>query len=178
MASIHLSRPIEQEVSASLKMGSQAQALPGFSPKGPVHIVAFLRHVGCPFAEHTVKKLRKYQVLNQHVDICLVSHVAEPETKQWLSNIGGLGQMQLICDPERKQYGAWGLGYSNIWHFLGLRSLLGAIRLMFLGIRNRSAFGTRWQRAGLFFIKSGKVVWLDVPSYAAGFTLPPDDAWK
>lgn len=50
---------------------------------------------------------------------------------------------------------------------------MGVMRLWFKGIRNRMATGTRWQRAGVFLVREGRVVWCHVPGSAQEFELPP-----
>jgi len=138
-------------------------------------MVAFLRHVGCPFAELTVKRLRSWAAQHPTVAVFVVNHGDHATTQQWLQQIGGLGRLQLIQDPERQLYAQWGLGYSSFWHFAGLPSVLGVMRLTLQGIRNRDASGTRWQRSGMFLIKDDKVVWQHIPYSAQEFVLPPPE---
>ncbi|MCL6415815.1 hypothetical protein MIB92_09135 [Aestuariirhabdus sp. Z084] len=135
-------------------------------------MIAFLRHVGCPFAEHCVKRLRYWADEHPDIEVSIVSHGDHKASKRWLNSIGGQGRLHLIDDPERELYGQWGLGYSNLGHFMGLRSLLGVLRLLPRGIRNRQACGTRWQRSGLFLLKENRIIWYHIPHSAEILTLP------
>jgi hypothetical protein len=99
-------------------------------------------------------------------------------TDAWLAAIGGLGPLKWVHDPDRQLYGQWGLGFARLAHFGGLPSLLGVVRLWFQGIHNRGATGTRWQRAGVFLVRDGRVAWLHVPASAQAFELPPDHSFQ
>lgn len=130
-------------------------------------IVAFLRHVGCPFAEATVKRLRA--VGQEHPDIACVavSHSDEEPTSAWVDSIGGPGNVTFVHDPSRRLYAAWGLGLSSMGHFTGPRTLARIVALWPRGIRNRRASGNRWQMAGTFAVDDrGVVRWRHTPRYA------------
>lgn len=62
--------------------------------------------------------------------------------------------MEVIADPERDIYSAWGLGISSTWHALNPRTLYSAYRLgKDEGIWNTSTqSGTRWQMSGCFAV--------------------------
>lgn len=165
MATIGLRRPREQAVAAGPAVGDPlpvAATLP--RSQRDFRLVAFLRHVGCPFAEATVKELRDLGDRDPRVEVVFVSHGDAGTTSAWLREIGGCGSARWIDDPSREAYGRCGLGYSGAAHFLGLASLGGAIALRRRGIRNRVASGTRWQRAGAFLVdREGLVRWRHVP---------------
>lgn len=165
-------RPVEQAVFSLPELGEPMRCLPISLLASPNQLVAFIRHVGCPFAERDIRALRCWAVANPDTSVYLVSHGGEVATMHWLNSIDGIEGLKLIIDESRELYGAWGLGYSNAWHFLGRKSLSGIVRLWFSGIRNRSASGTRWQRAGVFFIKDGIVVWRYIPVTADEFLVP------
>lgn len=175
MAFIGLSRPKEQTLGSSLSVGSKVPALQGQIMDDGRMLVVFLRHVGCPFAERAVKEVRAWSARHTNSEVVLVSHGSEEDTKAWLNRIGGEGEATLIVDPARQVYGAWGLGYSKVSHFLGFKSLLTVMALLFKGIRNRKASGTRWQTSATFLIEQGKVVWMHVPNSAGDFSLPPSN---
>lgn len=157
------------------ELGEPVSFLPALEAVATKQLVAFIRHVGCPFAERDVRALRCWAVANSKVSVYLVSHGSEVATMQWLRSIGGAGDLEVVIDESRELYGAWGLGYSNVLHFMGRRSLLGVMSLWFSGIHNRSASGTRWQQAGAFLIKNGHVVWRYIPATADEFLLPTND---
>ena len=174
MSTIWLQRPpAAPKVNESLVVGSHVEAVGPFANAGKYWLVAFIRHVGCPFAERTVKALNAWGKKHPQVKLFLVSHGDPGITQQWLAEIGGIGAMELVNDPQRTLYGAWGLGYSSLWHFAGPSSLLGVARLWQQGIHNRVASGTRWQRAGTFLMASNRLIWQHVPTSAQQFQLPP-----
>jgi hypothetical protein len=73
----------------------------------------------------------------------------------------------VLSDPSRRSYAGWGLGRTNLGHFLGRRSLAAVGRLARRGIRNRHPHGTRWQSAGTFAVDGeGAVRWVHIPAYA------------
>src|SRR5262245_50620699 len=86
-------------------------------------VIAFLRHVGCPFAEATLRALR--DSANEHEDITFiaVSHADEAGTKHWADKTGGTGRVHVMSDSTRESYAAWGLGRTSVGHFMGRRSL-------------------------------------------------------
>jgi hypothetical protein len=173
MASIFLTRPPMQALAPVLKLGSRAPMSRAFQPAHPRQLVAFLRHVGCPFAEHTVKRLRGWADAHPEVAVAIVTHGDAAITHTWLDAIGGLGRLQLVMDADRQLYGQWGLGYAGLWHFANPLSLLGVASLWRQGVRNRTATGTRWQRAAVFLVHEGRVAWLHLPASAEDFALPP-----
>ncbi len=177
MASIFLRRPPMQAVGPRLQPGMAAPSMadwPDAMQQSAAQVVAFLRHVGCPFAEHTVKRLRAWAEAHPRVAVAIVAHGDAAITQAWLDTIGGLGRLQLLHDPERRLYGQWGLGYASLWHFANPMSLLGVAALWRQGVRNRSATGTRWQQAAIFLVQQGRVAWLHVPTSAQEFALPPE----
>ena len=174
MSAIWLKRAQAPATLALVQPGQVAPGSPALASSHSHRLVVFLRHVGCPFAEHTVKRLRAWAPLHPQVDVLLISHADGPSSQQWLAAIGGLGSMRLVVDQARLLHNQWGLGESNFWHFAGPRSLLGVMALWPKGIRNRSAAGTRWQRAGVFFLVGEELAWSHVPASAQAFELPPE----
>lgn len=135
-------------------------------------LLVFIRHVGCPFAERDLKALRRWGAVNPDLPIYVVSHGHSQAMQAWLSAIGGDDGLNVIIDESRSLYRAWGISVSDVWHFLGWRSLLGVVRLWFKGIRNRRASGTRWQKAGTFLVQNGSITWCFSPRTANEFCLP------
>jgi hypothetical protein len=159
------------------QVGQAAPSTPALASAHPWRLVAFIRHGGCPFAEHTVKRLRAWAAAHPQVAVAVVSHGAQAPTQQWLAHIGGAEGLQWVHCPQRATHAQWGVGYSGLWHFAGPRSLAGVVALWRQGMRNRTATGTRWQRAAMFLVQGGTVVWRHVPESAEAFTLPPDIFW-
>jgi len=150
------------------EVGQPAPPLPGAPPAlGRPRIVAFLRHVGCPFAELTMKTLDAASGRHPEVQFLAVSHGTPAATRRWCAELQmGYGVM-VVDDPTRHVYAAWGLGLTNLRHFLGLRSVGRAVSLATRGIRNRHPSGSRWQQAGTFGIDAaGTLRWMHLPEHA------------
>lgn len=173
-STIGLRRLPAPPVAPPLRPGARVPDVPSLPlpPHGRC-LVAFIRHVGCPFAEAAVRQLRDWSELHPDTPVWVVSHGREDVTHRWLSCIGGAGGLHWVQDCDRHLYASWGLGESRFWHFAGPASLLGVMRLWPQGIRNRMASGTRWQRAGMFLVDSGHIVWCHVPRSAQELVLPP-----
>jgi hypothetical protein len=146
--------------------GASAPGLPGGAPNRAA-IVAFLRHVGCPFAEETMRRLRNAAVDHPEIEWLAVSHAGATDTQHWCDAIGGCWGVRVVSEPSRRIYAEWGLGRTSLAHFLGRRSLIAVAGLARGGTRNRHPVGTRWQSAGTFAVDAGGVVrWRHVPSHA------------
>ena len=131
-------------------------------------MIAFLRHVGCPFAEATFKALRAQAEGTDAVHFMAVSHAPRDATDRWCSAVaGGPGPVELVIDESRVLYAAWGLGTTSLSHFMGLHSLTAVAGLAREGVRNRHPAGTRWQGAGTFAVDTeGVVRWVHRPAHA------------
>ncbi len=134
--------------------------------RGPA-VVAFLRHVGCPFAEATVKAMSQQVLAHPEVNWITVSHAPLEATDRWCAAVGASHHIRLVIDEERSAYGAWGLGRSSLRHFAGARSLSSVADLARQGLRNRHPAGSRWQQAGTFAVnRDGEVIWRHIPKHA------------
>lgn len=134
--------------------------------RGPA-VVAFLRHVGCPFAEATMQALSEEAARQPDIEWIAVSHAGLEATDRWCAAVGASHLVRLVIDEERAAYGAWGLGRSSLGHFAGRRSLSAVMELARKGIRNRHPVGSRWQRAGTFAVdQAGTIVWRQIPAHA------------
>ena len=160
-----------QAVRGDLRVGDFLDLPPEIRSPGQ-SLLVFVRHTGCPFAERDIKRARAWAAENPEVQVIVVTHGDEGLRDTWVADIGGAEGLTLYHDPERCLYGQAGLGFSAASHFMGFPSLLGVMRLWREGTRNRSASGTRWQRAGVLPLKDGKLVWRNIPESAEGFRLP------
>ena len=134
---------------------------------GPPFVVAFLRHPGCPFAEQTLRSLRAAAASRPEAAWIAVSHASEETTDEWARAVGGSGDVELVVDVERHLYAAWGIGRSDLGHFMGSRSLKAVVRLAREGVHNRHPQGSRWQSAGTFAVdRSNTVRWRHLPEHA------------
>jgi hypothetical protein len=159
--------PHRVPVSALPELGAPAPiAEPLGEVRGPA-VVAFLRHVGCPFAEATMQALSEEAARHPEIDWIAVSHAGLEATDHWCTAIGASRHVRLVIDEQRSAYGGWGLGRSSLRHFAGGRSLRAVADLARKGIRNRHPAGSRWQQAGTFAVnRDGEVVWRHIPKHA------------
>lgn len=167
MGFIGLSKPTQQKVSNSLELGDLAPASRLGLTDSAFSLVAFLRHTGCPFAEATVKQLSECADKYPEIGIHLVCHGKEEIAKTWIEKFNLSPKLNFKVDSDRELYGSFGLGYSSTIHLMHPKVLWGVAKLLPKGIRNRSASGTRWQKAGSFILdRSNKVVWKHEPETA------------
>jgi len=148
-------------------VGEPARELP-VELDGRPTVVVFLRHVGCPFAEATFRAAHELAAADPGTRWIAVSHGSREATAEWCEAVsGGAGVVELVVDPDRAAYAAWGLGRTSLGHFLGRRSLGEVVRLSRQGIRNRHPSGTRWQSAGTFGVDAaGTIRSVHVPRHA------------
>lgn len=157
-------------------LGTQPPAMPQLTISlGRPYVIVFSRHVGCPFAEATFRRLASLSRSYSDVQFVAVSHATAAATASWCGMLGGAGRVRVIVDTDRTLYAAWGLGLTGVGHFLGARSLAAVVRLAAGGIRNRHPSGTRWQTAGAFALDAAGIVrWRHIPVHAGD--LPDLDA--
>jgi len=166
-------KPKPRAIAAQPDLGERVRELP-LSVQGRPAVVAFLRHVGCPFAEATVHAMTALATSHPTVAFIAVTHSAERPSRQWCDAFGGAGLVTLVPDPERAHYAAWGVGLTDRRHFAGASSLRALVRLLDEGIHNRWASGSRWQGAATFGIdSSGTIRSRHFPRHAGD--LPPLD---
>lgn len=164
-------RPKALEIAAPPELGAKVPELPALRP-GRAAVVAFLRHVGCPFAEATVRRMTALAREQPAIDFVAVTHSDDVRSRRWCDAIGGAGLVRIVADPDRARYAAWGVGLSDRKHFAGAESLAALRRLLDDGVHNRWASGNRWQAAASFAIDPGGVLrWRHVPRHAGD--LPP-----
>lgn len=153
---------------AVLKVGDPAPKLSiSDGAVEPPFIVLFLRHVGCPFAEATVRAVDEVYASSPIVPFVLVSHGTEHWTNEWCEAIDCPKGAAVMVDHEREVYATWGLGLTGLGHFFGKQSLSAVMALARRGIRNRHPSGSRWQGAGSFAVDSeGIIRWRHLPAHA------------
>src|SRR5262249_11404894 len=139
-------RPRVVDTSAPPELGAKAPELAALQPGRP-SVVAFLRHVGCPFAEATVRQMVEQSRERPDIDLIGGTQRGDKLSQSWCNALGGAGGVKLVSDPGRARYAAWGVGLSDRRHFAGPDSLAALRRLLDEGIHNRWASGNRWQAA-------------------------------
>ena len=164
-------RPRPLATAAPPEIGAAVPELPA-RRLGRAAVIAFLRHVGCPFAEATVRDMTALAAANPAIDFIAVTHSPDRPSRSWCEAFGGPGDVQIVADPERARYAAWGVGLSDRKHFAGSDSLAALRRLLDEGIHNRWASGNRWQPAASFAVDPGGILrWRHFPRHAGD--LPP-----
>ncbi|MBV9847333.1 MAG: hypothetical protein JOZ47_20025 [Kutzneria sp.] len=159
-------KPTELTTAPPPAPGALAPALAGSRRRDTV--VAFLRHLGCPFAEATMRQLVRLSAAHPAIDFVAVTHSSPARTRAWCDAVGGVGAVHAVADAGRTVYADWGVGLSDREHFAGRASLAGVRRLLAEGIHNRIASGSRWQRAAAFAVDAGGIVrWRHLPANAA-----------
>jgi hypothetical protein len=167
-------KPKAREIAAPPELGAKVPALPALPPGRPA-IVAFLRHVGCPFAEATVRQMAGLAAAQPAIDFVAVTHSRDEPSRSWCDAFGGAAGVRLVADPDRAHYAAWGVGLSDRKHFAGASSMAALGRLLDEGIHNRWASGNRWQPAATFAIDpAGLLRWRHVPRHAGDLPPLPD----
>jgi hypothetical protein len=165
--------PPRKEVAPVPKIGDRAPPSSNlFLTQPKPTIIVFLRHCGCPcksrpsfhhtgrsqleVAEKTFRLFTKFSNRHPEIHCIAVSHSSQADTDQWITEVGGEWEVDVIADPDRDLYSAWGLGLSSTWHALNPWSLYSAYRLgKDEGIWNTpTASGTRWQTSGAFAVDS------------------------
>lgn len=119
------------------------------------YIVAFLRHIGCPFCEKTFLELRNLALLMPKYHYIAVSHGSIEATEKWCALIGGHANVQVITDDSRHLYATWGLPLIGFRHLVDPKVISETKRLgeeegIFPGRVTSS--GSRWQGAGAFAV--------------------------
>lgn len=85
-----LKRPSGRGGVAPPTPGEPAPALPGVDVgDGRPRVVAFVRHVGCPFAEATLRGLRETATAEPDVDCVAVTHSEQDVSADWAERSGG-----------------------------------------------------------------------------------------
>src|SRR5215475_13683395 len=87
-------RPKPRDTAAPLELGAHVPELPGLSPGRPA-VVAFLRHVGCPFAEATVRQMAALAAERPAIDFLAVTHSDDQPSRRWCDSFGGAAGVQL-----------------------------------------------------------------------------------
>jgi hypothetical protein len=167
-------RPRPRDTAAPPAVGARAPELPGLRA-GRAAVIGFLRHVGCPFAEATVRQMAALAAEHPAIDFIAVTHSDDKPSRRWCDAFGGAPGVQIVPDPDRAHYAAWGVGLSDREHFAGRSSLAAVGRLLDDGIHNRWASGNRWQAAGTFAVDAAGIVrWRHFPGHAGDLPPLPD----
>ena len=100
-----------------------------------------------------------------------VSHASARATEQWVVEVGGEWEVEVVVDEERELYRAWGLGETGAWFEWNPRVWLTKYRIgrdegiwgtgdLHPDHREVEEGGTRWQLGGAFAVDaSGFVRW-------------------
>ncbi|KAK0526220.1 hypothetical protein OC834_004886 [Tilletia horrida] len=172
--------------SAAPSVGSKAPALEGvdFTQSGGPHLVAFVRHCGCPFAQKEVQLLGKaVKDSGDKVKVVIVQHAEQAAIDNWWKAIEGdkhLPNANIISDPEHKVYAAWGIGSLSFFGLFWPPSLYELIKLGYQeGVVNTATQKGAWrfQNSGGFAIDAqGNVQYSKIARHP-GDVVPYDQIW-
>ncbi|KAM0190964.1 hypothetical protein ACHAPI_009188 [Fusarium lateritium] len=158
--------PAAKEVGPTVEVGSKAPWSQQLRlPDGKPTLLVFLRHCGCPFAEKTFKALADLSDKVPNVHCVAISHSSGEATDNWLPQVGGTWNVDVVIDEERNLYANWGLGISSTWHAVNPLTLWNVFSLgKNEGIWNRpTESGSRWQTGGAFAVdRDGTIRWAQV----------------
>lgn len=70
------------------EIGEPAPQLDDINYTSGPHLIAFVRHRRCPFAEAEVKSLGRVQKKNPNIYIIIVAHSKEDVVNDWFERIG------------------------------------------------------------------------------------------
>ncbi|OCF31183.1 hypothetical protein I317_04545 [Kwoniella heveanensis CBS 569] len=140
--------------------------------KGKPALIAFVRHCGCPFAEKEVNLLSEQLNQSEGLQVVIVQHSPEAQTKKWFEEIGGArlfpdsSRYTLLSNPSRELYASWGIG-SLGWTGMISPSIMNNLKALKaadgIDLRSTGEGSYRWGNSGGFAVdKEGKVKWRDV----------------
>ncbi len=165
MPFIGLSKPKQQAVSEKLDIGDKVPD--GLASHEQFSLIVFLRHTGCPFAEAMLKDLSELADEHSELQCVAVCHGEADIAQAWLNKFELSSELDIYIDDNRRLYGEWGVGYSNILHLANPKMVMSLASLLAQGIYNRDASGTRWQTHASFLVAPDQTVqWVHFPSHA------------
>ncbi|PWN35177.1 uncharacterized protein FA14DRAFT_160437 [Meira miltonrushii] len=160
------------------QVGEKAPQIEGINYTSSSHIIAFVRHCGCPFAEKEVRQLAEISKSHQNIRIVVVAHSDESVVQDWFKRIGEPhfdkqaleSRVTVKADPNYTLFNAFGIGQLG-WTQLFTRQIFGSLKsLASEGIKNtQTGHGSnRWLNSGGFAIDhGGNVRWAKVAEQAA-----------
>jgi hypothetical protein len=156
------------------EIGEQAPPIDGVNYTANPHLIAFVRHCGCPFAEKEVKDLAAVQKADPNVYIVIVAHSEKDVVDDWFerrgkSNFKSLDRVRVIADPKYEIYDRFGIGQLPFTALFSWQVISDVRNLAAQGIKNtRTGQGSnRWQNSGGFAVDiGGKVQWKKVATHA------------
>lgn len=150
------------------------------------HLVAFVRHCGCPFAQAEVESLGRALKAHPNVRIVIVAHSAEDVVQDWFDRVGKSNfpseakDVRLVADPKFQIYANWGIGQMGYSGMLNTDMIKNLRALASQGIKNtQTGEGSyRWQNSGGFAVDhGGKVQYAKLATHA-GDTVDYEEAVK
>lgn len=161
------------------KVGERAPQIEGVNYTSSAHIIAFVRHCGCPFAEKEVRQLGEISKKYESIRIVIVAHSEENVVQDWFKRIGeshfdknALKNKRVIVksDPNYNLFNAFGIGQLG-WTQLFTKQTFGLLKeLANEGIKNTQTGqgSNRWLNSGGFTVDHGGIIrWAKVAEEAA-----------
>lgn len=137
------------------QVGQPAPQLDNVNYSTDPHLIAFVRHCGCPFAEAEVKSLARVQKTHPQIQVIIVAHSEQDVVNDWFDRVGkssfsSLENVKVVADPKYEVYDKFGIGQLG-WGGLFSSSMITELRsLASQGIKNTSTGkgSNRWQNSG------------------------------
>jgi hypothetical protein len=137
------------------EIGDSAPQLEDVNYSSNPHLIAFVRHCGCPFAEAEVKSLGNVQKSHSQVKVIIIAHSEQDVVNEWFDRVGkssfsSLENVTVLADPKYEVYDKFGIGQLG-WSGLFSSSMITELRsLASQGIKNTSTGkgSNRWQNSG------------------------------
>ncbi|PWN87457.1 hypothetical protein FA10DRAFT_288878 [Acaromyces ingoldii] len=174
------------EVKKLPQPGDMAPALLDENWTSAPHLVAFVRHCGCPFAQAEVESLGRALKAHPNVRIVIVSHSSDEVVKDWFERVGKANfpdeakDVRLVADPKFELYASWGIGQMGYSGMLNSDMIKSLKELAAQGIKNtETGEGSyRWQNSGGFAVDHGGKVQFSKLASHAGDTVNYEEAVK
>ncbi|KAM0202567.1 hypothetical protein ACHAPA_010397 [Fusarium lateritium] len=142
--------PAAKEVGPTVEVGSKAP---------------WSQQLRLPDGKPTLLALADLSDKVPNVHCVAISHSSGEATDNWLPQVGGTWNVDVVIDEERNLYANWGLGISSTWHAVNPLTLWNVFSLgKNEGIWNRpTESGSRWQTGGAFAVdRDGTIRWAQV----------------
>lgn len=134
----------------------------------PVALV-FLRHLGCVFCREQVGTLRDALPEENIVFVTMSEPALTTRFRRWMRS-----PHLFLCDPERRLYGAFGVGRSAAGKFFNANVVRRALDAYRKGYRNALSFDDPLQLGGTYVIDRAGNVLASFPSDEIGSHPSPE----
>jgi peroxiredoxin len=144
-------------VHAGPHAGQTLSELSGAQPT----LLALLRHTGCPFCQEAMADLKDAmpELERRGIAPVLVFQTPDAGLAAKMTEASGLENADVVADPERKLYDAFGIERGNLWQVFGPRVVVGVVRVIARGLRpGKKVGGDVMQLPGTVLIHKGEIL--------------------